>query len=142
MDCRNLPPINFFSLFFFWRQIRFATMPTTTTLKTLRLQYGQIPMQYEVQHCTFREHEDADPDMVGARRGRAPPAGFDTLVASASASGLAQGAQRVCVCAHARCMTVFAHVRQLILGVHASLYSRARTRPRAPMLSPPPRLSV
>ena len=36
-----------------------------TTLKTLRLQYGQIPMQYEVQHCTLREHEDADPEMVG-----------------------------------------------------------------------------
>ncbi len=36
-----------------------------TTLKTLRLQYGQITMQYEVQHCTLREHEDADPEMVG-----------------------------------------------------------------------------
>jgi hypothetical protein len=36
-----------------------------TTIKTLRLQYGQIPMQYEVQHCTLREHEDADPEMVG-----------------------------------------------------------------------------
>jgi hypothetical protein len=36
-----------------------------TTLKRLRLQYGQIPMQYEVQHCTLREHEDADPEMVG-----------------------------------------------------------------------------
>jgi len=35
-----------------------------TMLKTVRFQYGQIPMQYEIQHCTMREGENADPEMV------------------------------------------------------------------------------
>ena len=38
-----------------------------TTLKTQRLQYGQIPMQYQVQHCTLQEHENVDPEIVGPR---------------------------------------------------------------------------
>ncbi len=119
-----------FSHFFLWRQPEIAaTMPTT--LKTLRLQYGQIPMQYEVQHCTFREHDDADPDMVGARCGRAPLAGFDTLVAGSSSVRVRSlGALRVCVCAHARlcaCAPVrFDATRQ---PVFTRLYARAHTRP-------------
>jgi len=37
---------------------------TMTILKSVRFQYGQIPMQYEIQHCTMREGENADPEMV------------------------------------------------------------------------------
>jgi hypothetical protein len=38
------------------------------TLKKLRIQYGQIPMQYEIQHCTLRQNENPDPEMVTSRK--------------------------------------------------------------------------
>jgi hypothetical protein len=38
------------------------------TLKKLRLQYGQIPMQYEIQHCTLRQNENPDPELVTSRK--------------------------------------------------------------------------
>ena len=36
------------------------------TLRTLKFHYGQLTMQYDIQHWVLRRQEDAEPDMVSA----------------------------------------------------------------------------
>ena len=36
------------------------------TLRTLKFHYGQLTMQYDIQHWVLRREEDAEPDMVSA----------------------------------------------------------------------------
>jgi hypothetical protein len=55
-------------IFFVSRHFSFFQKVKMATLKKLRIQYGQIPMQYEIQHCTLRQNENPDPEMVTSRK--------------------------------------------------------------------------